>query len=67
MTIKVVVHNAEEGGFWTEVPSLPGCVSQGENLDELKFNVKEAIEGGLLSGEDKINKTNNTEIIELTV
>jgi predicted RNase H-like HicB family nuclease len=44
MTIKAVVHQAEEGGFWAEVPALPGCVTQGETIDELRENLKEAIE-----------------------
>ncbi|MCC6388341.1 MAG: type II toxin-antitoxin system HicB family antitoxin [Dehalococcoidia bacterium] len=39
----VLVHDAEEGGFWAEVPELPGCASQGESLDELERNVIEAI------------------------
>lgn len=47
MKIKVVVHEAEEGGFWGEVPALPGCVSQGETLDELLVNLREAIAGWL--------------------
>jgi predicted RNase H-like HicB family nuclease len=44
MTIKAVVHQAEEGGLWAEVPALPGCVTQAETLDELRVNLKEAIE-----------------------
>ena len=40
----VLVHEAEEGGYWAEVPELPGCVSQGETLDELRRNVAEAID-----------------------
>jgi predicted RNase H-like HicB family nuclease len=47
MKIKVVVHEAEEGGFWAEVPAIPGCVTQGETMDELLQNVHEAIEGCL--------------------
>ena len=43
MQVKVIVHEAEEGGFWAEVPALPGCVSQGETMDELLANVREAI------------------------
>jgi predicted RNase H-like HicB family nuclease len=35
MKIKVIVHEAEEGGFWAEVPAIPGCASQGETMDEL--------------------------------
>ena len=47
MDIKVVVHEAEEGGFWAEVPVLPGCASQGETMDDLIVNVREAIAGWL--------------------
>jgi predicted RNase H-like HicB family nuclease len=47
MKIKVVVHEAEEGGFWAEVPAIPGCASQGETMDELLANIHEAIEGCL--------------------
>jgi predicted RNase H-like HicB family nuclease len=47
MKIKVVVHEAEEGGFWAEVPAIPGCASQGETMEELLRNVHEAIEGCL--------------------
>lgn len=43
MQYSVVVHQAEEGGFWVEVPALPGCYSQGESLDETLVNVQEAI------------------------
>jgi predicted RNase H-like HicB family nuclease len=45
--IKVVVHEAEEGGFWAEVPAIPGCATQGETMDELLRNLHEAIEGCL--------------------
>lgn len=47
MKIKAVVHEAEEGGYWAEVPAIPGCASQGETLDELMANLREAIEGCL--------------------
>jgi len=67
MTLKILIHKAEEGGYWVEVPSLPGCFSQGENIDELKINVKEAIEGWLQVGENDIVKTKDSEIIELLV
>jgi predicted RNase H-like HicB family nuclease len=45
--IKVVVHEAEEGGFWAEVPAIPGCATQGDSMDELMRNLREAIEGCL--------------------
>jgi predicted RNase H-like HicB family nuclease len=47
MKLKVIVHEAEEGGYWAEVPAIPGCASQGETLDELLTNVREAVEGCL--------------------
>ncbi len=47
MSFTVLVHDAEEGGYWAEVPELPGCASQGETLDELERNVIEAIEACL--------------------
>ena len=42
MEFSVIAHKAEEGGFWVEVPALPGCYSQGETLEEVLMNVKEA-------------------------
>ena len=62
MKLKVVVHEAEEGGFWAEVPSIPGCATQGDSFDELLSNIYEAVEGCLsvdvqdipLSGKDKV-------------
>ncbi len=47
MKLKVVVHEAEEGGFWAEVPSIPGCATQGETFEELLKNIYEAVEGCL--------------------
>ena len=47
MKIKVVVHEAEEGGYWAEAPSIPGCATQGETFEELLQNLYEAIEGCL--------------------
>jgi len=47
MRIRVIVHKAEEGGFWAEVPSIPGCATQGETMEEIEANVREAIEGCL--------------------
>lgn len=47
MKLKIVVHEAEEGGFWAEVPAVPGCASQGETYEELMRNIREAIEGCL--------------------
>jgi predicted RNase H-like HicB family nuclease len=43
----VVIHEDPEGGFWGEVPALPGCYSQGEFINELMENIREAITGVL--------------------
>jgi predicted RNase H-like HicB family nuclease len=45
--IKAVIHPAEEGGFWAEVPALRGCVSEGDTLDEVVANLREAARGWL--------------------
>jgi predicted RNase H-like HicB family nuclease len=47
MKLKVVVHEAEEGGYWAEIPAIPGCATQGESLEELFKNLNEAAEGCL--------------------
>ena len=47
MKLKVVIHEADEGGFWAEVPSIPGCATQGDSFEELLSNLCEAIEGCL--------------------
>jgi predicted RNase H-like HicB family nuclease len=47
MKIKVVIHEAEEGGYWAEVPAIPGCATQGDTFEELLKNLYEAIEGCL--------------------
>ena len=43
MNIRAIIHEAEEGGFWAEVPVLPGCVTQGETLKEIRKNIREAV------------------------
>lgn len=48
MDYTILIHQAEEGGFWSEIPALPGCYSQGETIDETLRNTKEAIEAYLL-------------------
>jgi predicted RNase H-like HicB family nuclease len=49
MDYTILIHQAEEGGFWSEVPALPGCLSQGETIDETLLNTKEAVEAYLLA------------------
>jgi len=47
MPLRIIIHPSEEGGYWAEVPDLPGCASQGDSIGELIQNVSEAIEGWL--------------------
>lgn len=65
MKLQAVIHLAEEGGFWAEVPALPGCVTQAETREELEANLREAVEGWLEAGESGVDKSN--EILELAV
>jgi predicted RNase H-like HicB family nuclease len=51
MKLHAVIHQAEEGGYWAEVPALPGCVTQAETMPELERNLHEAVEGWLLAVE----------------
>ncbi len=47
MNFKVVVHPEPGGGFWGEVPALAGCYSQGETVEEMMANLREAAAGYL--------------------
>jgi predicted RNase H-like HicB family nuclease len=67
MKLKVVVHNAEEGGYWAEVPSIPGCVTQAETYEELVTNLYEAIEGCLSVDLSNYSEEPNTKIMEFAV
>ena len=67
MTIHAIVHKAEEGGFWAEVPSIPGCATQGETMEELRSNLREAIEGCLLVPVQAPSTLSDDEVIELAV
>lgn len=67
MKFKIIVHEAEEGGYWAEVPAIPGCASQGETMDELMANIREAIEGCLSVEIAQPSAESHSRIIELTV
>lgn len=67
MKLKVVVHNAEEGGYWAEVPAIPGCMTQGETFDELLQNLYEAVEGCLSVDVDEPTSDANARIMEIAI
>jgi predicted RNase H-like HicB family nuclease len=57
MPIRSEVHKAEEGGFWAEVPALPGCMTQADNMEELRLNLLEAVALWLEAGSRQSNFT----------
>ena len=67
MKLKVVVHQAEEGGYWAEVPSIPGCATQGESFEELLTNLYEAVEGCLSVEVRDIPISEKDKVIEIAV
>ena len=67
MKMKVIIHEAEEGGFWAEVPAIPGCATQGETFQELLQNLYEAIEGCLSVDVDFIEIDHKTRILDIAV
>ena len=67
MKLKVVVHEAEEGGFWAEVPAIPGCATQGETFEDLLQNLYEAIEGCLSVDVSDIQMSSTDKLLEIAV
>ena len=67
MKLTIVVHDAEEGGYWAEVPAISGCVSQGESIGELLENVREAIEGCLSVDISDIPVSDDGKVMEIAV
>jgi predicted RNase H-like HicB family nuclease len=66
MKLKVIVHEAEEGGYWAEVPAVPGCASQGDTWEELLSNLYEAVEGCLSVPVEDASEQ-GAKVIELSV
>jgi predicted RNase H-like HicB family nuclease len=67
LKIKIIVHEADEGGFWAEVPAIPGCASEGETLDELLENVHEAVEGCLSVDVRDLTLKQSDRVLEIAV
>ncbi len=67
MKFKVVIHKADEGGYWAEAPSVPGCVSQGETYEEVLQNIQEAIEACLSVDLNETDLGKESQIIEIAV
>jgi predicted RNase H-like HicB family nuclease len=67
MTIQAIIHKAEEGGFWAEVPSIPGCATQGDDMEELLANLKEAITGCLAVPVERPVEDPDSQVLEIAV
>jgi len=67
MKIKVVIHEEAEGGYWAEVPAIPGCATQGETFEELLQNLYEAVEGCLSVDVDRPSDEDSARVIEIAV
>jgi predicted RNase H-like HicB family nuclease len=67
MKLKVIVHEAEEGGYWAEVPAIPGCATQGETFEELLNNLYEAVEGCLSVDVSPAQVAGSDRVLEIAV
>jgi predicted RNase H-like HicB family nuclease len=67
MKLKIIVHKAEEGGYWAEVPAIKGCFTQAENYEELIQNIYEAVEGCLQVDVEELEHDENSKILELAI
>jgi predicted RNase H-like HicB family nuclease len=63
MKIRAIIHPAEEGGYWAEVPALPGCITEGDSIEEVTENLKDAIVGWL----DVANSRRATEAMDQVI
>ncbi|MBW4686442.1 MAG: type II toxin-antitoxin system HicB family antitoxin [Komarekiella atlantica HA4396-MV6] len=67
MKIKAIIHPAEEGGYWAEVPALPGCITEGDTMEEVIANLKDAIEGWLDVANSRHVIEPTDEVVEIAV
>jgi predicted RNase H-like HicB family nuclease len=67
MKLKAIVHKAEEGGYWAEIPAIPGCATQGETFEELLANVYQAVEGCLSVDVKKAKLGKSAKVLEIAV
>ena len=67
MKLKVIVHQAEEGGYWAQVPAIPGCATQGETFEELLQNLYEAVEGCLSVAIEAMPITSQDRVMEIAI
>ena len=67
MKIKAIIHEAEEGGYWAEIPAIPGCATQGESFQELLANIYEAVETCLSVEVEEYDLGQGDKVMEIAV
>ena len=67
MKLKAIIHEAAEGGYWAEIPAIPGCATQGETFEELLKNIYEAVEGCLSVNVAKVKVGKGSRVLEIAV
>ncbi|MBW4516862.1 MAG: type II toxin-antitoxin system HicB family antitoxin [Timaviella obliquedivisa GSE-PSE-MK23-08B] len=67
MKIRAIIHPAEEGGYWAEVPALPGCITEGDTMEEVTANLKDAIEGWLDVANSRNAVESTAQVVEIAV
>lgn len=67
MKLKVVIREEEEGGFWAEVPAIPGCATQGDTFEDLLSNIYEAVEGCMSIENQEVPLSGTDRSIEIAV
>jgi len=67
MKVKVVVHKAQEGGYWAEVPAIPGCATQGDTFQELLTNLYEAVDGCLSVDVSSAKTSESDQVLDIVV
>jgi predicted RNase H-like HicB family nuclease len=67
MKLKTIIHEAEEGGYWAEVPAIPGCATQGDTIEELISNLYEAVEACLSVDVKDVQLSDKDRVMEIAV
>ena len=67
MNIKAIIYPADEGGFWAEVPALPGCITEGDSMDEVINNLQDAVQGWLEVANEIQQPNSTAQVVEIAV
>lgn len=67
MKLKAIIHEAEEGGYWVEIPAIPGCATQGDTFEELLENLYEAVEACLSVDVNDFELSDGDRVMEIAV